>query len=115
MHLAWYRGPNLAVTVADGLLVVDVEATKSMNGEDVTCEGSLPLGMTHLRTPGGEAPTSVAASADGTMLAAGTSLGRVTAEPSAAWPHCLSLHMSLAHTARLAYCCSGSAVKDTFE
>ncbi len=80
LHLAWALRParNLVVTMSNGLLVIDVDATKARNGAEVTCaEGSLPSGVTHLRVDADEAPAAVAASPDSTLLAAGTPSGRV--------------------------------------
>jgi WD40 repeat protein len=79
VHLAWHPGGGsiLAVTVADGLLIINGDVMKAHGSTDVTCEGTLPSGITHLQGFAGEAPTAAAFSPDGTMLAAGTSAGRV--------------------------------------
>lgn len=91
LHLAWHPQSDniLAVTVRDGLLLIDVEATREGGSTDVACNQSdLRNGLRLLQMSAGSSiSTTVAFSPDGHLLAAAALDGKVTHATGS--PHCL--------------------------
>ncbi|BDA40748.1 probable enhancer of mRNA-decapping protein 4 [Coccomyxa sp. Obi] len=81
LHLAWHPQSDniLAVTVKDGLLLIDVEAAREGGGTDVACNQSdLQNGLRLLEmTAGSSLSSTVAFSPDGHLLAAAAFDGKV--------------------------------------
>lgn len=80
LHFAWHpqSSSTLAVTVRDGVLMVDVDTLKAGAGTDVTCkQDELQNGLRLLHTSSHAPTSSVAFSPDGALVAAAVSDGKV--------------------------------------
>ena len=102
LHLAWHPESDdiLAVTVRDGLLLIDVDAAREAGGTDVICsQNDLQNGLTLLEmTAGSSLSSTLAFSPDGHLLAAASLDGKVT--HAMGCPHCLNC----VHTSRPCTC-----------
>ena len=78
--MAWHpqSDSTLAVTVRDGLLVVDLKALQEAGSTEVVCDQStLPSGLRHLHIASDLQPSTLDFSPDGHLLAAGAPEGKV--------------------------------------
>ncbi len=91
LHLAWHPQSDniLAVTVRDGLLLIDVDAAREGGGTDLACnQRDLQNGLRLLEMAASSSVSStVAFSPDGQVLAAAASDGKVMCARGT--PHCL--------------------------